>query len=783
MAGRRNARTNALVTCAAVIGIIVLVNVIGLWVFGRLDLTRNSRYSLSDVSINAVRALEGLEVSVFVSPDLPTEIVYQGRQLQIEGFDRDLMDKISEYKSYAAGRMKVTVVKDDLEGRAAKARLELFTGKEAIVEHGKLEFRKYVLGAVFQYRNQIEVLPVVTDPASLEFEITRILTRLQQKYEKSSSIEDILSASRRIHEAAAACSDKLTSYKGDRGQPGGLGILNAGTGGGVGVGTGTGGGLKSALAADLKTFGATCNSVGVAVSAAAGFADRNALLGGLIQSARLYQDAIDRLVTAMSSGSVEDADLAGLVQRMETVYGMVDGDYQTLVNSPGRRGIAFMCGHREFCPFPDDAPLVDPQIARILAGKNQDAAIFLTGTTQIQDQINTINNSLRLGLYENRGLDVRSVGPGEDIPDDVEALVVFGAESPLSETDRYKIDQFLLSGRSVIVFVNAWDVALWNLDENGDFASSIPMNDTHLQARSSNISNLLEKYGVKVNGDLVVGLKSFADVSVIQMSQEQGSMLQGRKDYPYPLLPVFDAFDSTHVLVRNLPGVVLPWATTLSVSQEVRKSDKVKVTDLIKTSSNTAAVGGLADVLPTSLFARLSSLRAGDSKPVAVVLNGEFQSAFAGPLPDDGSGSTGNGRAFRANGTGRLLVVGSSMGFENLSGSKVFAGFSLTKMTEGKALLEADLVRYAARFQNWQIRLSQVSSTVRDNIEFVFNCLDWGVQNDALVDIRSKSQDKRTVATLSSGAATAVELVFIVGLPLLFGAFGLIRHTRRQRRV
>ena len=163
-------------------------------------------------------------------------------------------------------------------------------------------------------------------------------------------------------------------------------------------------------------------------------------------------------------------------------------------------------------------------------------------------------------------------------------------------------------------------------------------------------------------------------------------------------------------------------------------------------------------------------------------MNGEFKSAFDKPLSDDGSSSK-KARAFRATGTGRLLVVGSSMGFENLSGSKVFAGFSLTKMTEGKALLEADLVRYAARFQNWQIRLSQVSSTVHDNIEFVFNCLDWGVQNDALVDIRSKSSDKRTVATLSSGAATAVELVFIVGLPILFGVFGLIRHRLRQRRV
>ena len=60
----RSARTNAIVTVGSVIGILVLLNVLGVFVFGRADLTVNQRYTLSGVSKAAVEIVAPILICV-----------------------------------------------------------------------------------------------------------------------------------------------------------------------------------------------------------------------------------------------------------------------------------------------------------------------------------------------------------------------------------------------------------------------------------------------------------------------------------------------------------------------------------------------------------------------------------------------------------------------------------------------------------------------------------------------------------------------------------------------
>ncbi|NOZ00693.1 MAG: hypothetical protein GXP54_02230, partial [Deltaproteobacteria bacterium] len=132
-----SARANALITTVSVLGILVLLNVLGLWVFGKADLTDNKRYTLSDVSRQAVKDLDGLDVQVFISKDLPPSMAQGwGRQRDIRGVDREFLDKLDEYQSYSGGNMTITRVTDDIEDQADKAGLQLFTSKEAEVQGG-----------------------------------------------------------------------------------------------------------------------------------------------------------------------------------------------------------------------------------------------------------------------------------------------------------------------------------------------------------------------------------------------------------------------------------------------------------------------------------------------------------------------------------------------------------------------------------------------------------------------------------------------------------------------
>ncbi len=763
MAGR--GRTSATIVAVAVSLIAALAVVLGFWFFLRFDLTANSRYSLSEVSRDAVRALDGLDVQVYISPELPVSMLREGREIAIRGFDRELLDRLSEYRSWSGGRMHVKVIRDDVEARAAAARLELFSWKDAEVRNGTLQFRKYALGAVFQYRNQVETLPIVTDPESLEFEITKILTRLREGYERSQSIKPFIDAATAIQSAAAACAARLDSYRTDRETIAGLEVLS-----------GKGDALMEGLAADMAGFSRACSGVSASLASAAALQGRNEPMDLLLRSTRLYEDAIDRLTTSMNSagGDVDKADFAGMVQRMETVYRVLDSDARNLINLPGSSTVAFMCGHREFCPFDDQSHVIDPQTATQLARTGKEAAGFVGGIQWLKEQINVTNNNLRFRMFQNRGINAVAVGAGEEIPGNAAALVLFGPTLPIPESDRYRIDQFLLSGRSVIVFANAWDVALWNVDENAGLQSgSLPTTDSHLEARSSNISTLLEPYGIGVRGDLVVGLKNFARMRVGQPGRDERS----DRWFRYPLLPFLSDMDRTHVLVRGMPGIVLPWATTLEVRPELASNEKLSVSELIRTSGDTAVADGALDIIPERLVAGLSAMKPGKPAPVALAVTGEFRSAFERPP----AGSARAGAGHLSVGQGRLLVVGSSMGLESLSTALVTSGFSLAKMTEGMTDPESDIARYFARFANWRIRNAQVSQVIESNMGFIYNCLDWGVQNDALADIRSKSADSRPVSVQSGFAAVAWQVGLVAILPLCFALFGFVRFRLRRR--
>lgn len=761
MGGR--SRTSAVVVAAAVTGISVLAVLAGFWLFVRFDLTGNSRYSLSQASREAVRALDGLEVQVYISRELPVAMLYGGREIDIRGFDRELLDRLAEYRSWSGGRMNIKVVRDDVETRAAAARLELFSYRDAEVRGGTLQFRKYALGAVFMYRNQVEVLPIVTDPESLEFEITKRLSRLEEGYARSLSIQPYLEAGKDILEAASACNEKLDSYRTDKSQNAGLEVL-----------TGSGDGLRDSLLTDLPAFSRTCGAVSATLAASAHLAGRNEQMDLVLRSARLYEDAIDRLVASMSGDAeVDDADLAGMVQRLESVFSVLDTDAMNLINLPGSRTVAFMCGHREFCPFEDSTRLVEPQIATQLARTSREAADFLSGVDKLRSRINLVNNSLRFKMFQNRGINAIPVGPGQEIPDGADALVIFGPAAPIPEADRYRIDQFLLSGKSVIVFVNAWDVALWNIDEKVDLSGAPAKLDSHIESRASNVSAMLDPYGVRVSGDLVVGLKSYSRIRVAQPGPGQ----QADKWFQYPLLPFLTEMDRTHVLVRGMPGVVLPWATTLEVDPSLASAKTRNVTELISTSGDNAVADGGIDVMPERLVAGLSSLQPARPSPVAVAVTGQFKSAF----DREPAGASRPGREHLGSGQGRLLVVGSSMGLENLSMGGVFDGFSLARMTEGRFDPATDFARYSARYFNWEIRYSQVSAVVESNMDFLYNCLDWGVQNDDLAEIRSKSVDSRPLAATAPFGRIAWQISLIALLPVAFALFGLARWRIRRR--
>lgn len=778
----RVARTNALITTFSILGILVLLNILGYFFFGRLDLTDNKRYTLSEVSKQAVKALDSVDVQVFISKDLPPTIS-QGfeRERDIRGVAREFLDKLEEYRSYSGGAMRITRVTEDVEEKAKAARLELFTGKEAEIEGGRLEFRKYALGATFQYRNQMEVFPLALEPAYYEFEITKILLRLKEKYEKSLAMKDILEAGKNIADAVEACNKKVESYKGGKGEGGGLSALVAG------------GDEVSALRLDRAEFKKVCDGVSGALAKAATYKGKNEYLDQLAESGKRYADLVDEVFRRLEEPDSKEGGIALLLEKMKDLAEVVERDHETLKNSPGRKAIGFLCGHDEFCPFADE-PIIRPEIAGLLGQRNPLVQQFVQQAKAIEDQINMINEQIRRGLFVRRGITVKRIKAGEDIPEDVAVLVVFGPQKALSERDLYNIDQFLLSGGSVLFFLKNFNVSVYNIKkdtEDFDF-EAMTFDELSRRPTEANLDDFLRHYGVEVHHDLVMEPRSFEPITIIQVQRQGQFTLQSQRDFPYPLLPTFTDLDTSHVLVRRIPNITLPYVSSLSLTDAVKANKDVEAVELIKSSKDAIATSDPIELSPPRLMQQVSLMQGNGPHTVAVVLRGTFESYFKGkPIPPRPEQKEEPGmpkrpkapeRPFRESGQGRLLVVGSDLGLENLSASRVFEGFDMSQLSSGTADFFFQLKKYIANFQNWQLRLTQIAPIVQANLDFLFNCLDWGAQDEALVEIRSKGFERRPIAQVSSSAQTVISLGLIVGLPLLFALAGVSRFVVRRRK-
>jgi ABC-2 type transport system permease protein len=175
---KRLSASNATTFVVLVIGAVVAVNLIGTRVFGRLDLTENHVYTLSNASKEIVRALpDYLTVKAYISKDLPPELANTSRYV------RDLMD---DYKTYSKGKLHFesfdpeTDKKIEDEATACKVqKLQI-----QVMRSQKFEVGTYWLGLCFQYQGKDDAIPEIGQVEGLEYEISSIIKRMTQKKRK-----------------------------------------------------------------------------------------------------------------------------------------------------------------------------------------------------------------------------------------------------------------------------------------------------------------------------------------------------------------------------------------------------------------------------------------------------------------------------------------------------------------------------------------------------------------------------------------------------------------------
>ncbi len=163
---------------ALIVAIALLVNFVASRHFLRVDLTQGQLYAISDSSKTMMKNLDDIvTVKVYFSGKLPPNL------FAVRQYVDDVLEELS---SYSKGRLQIQNLNPDNPDTATEA---MKTGvpqiQMNIVEKDKLEVKNGFLGIAVVYGDKKEILPVVQNITSVEYDLMAAIKKVTAQQEKS----------------------------------------------------------------------------------------------------------------------------------------------------------------------------------------------------------------------------------------------------------------------------------------------------------------------------------------------------------------------------------------------------------------------------------------------------------------------------------------------------------------------------------------------------------------------------------------------------------------------
>lgn len=167
----KTSRTQIAIQAVIVFGIIILVNIISIRLFGRIDLTAENVYTLADASKTIVGSLDDrVTVKAYFTEDLPAP--YNNNR-------RATLDILNEYKAYSNGNLQFDFINPEGEqGEQETQQQGIAPVQVQVINNDRLEVKRGYMGLVLLYEDRKETIPVVQNLGSLEYDISGALKRL-----------------------------------------------------------------------------------------------------------------------------------------------------------------------------------------------------------------------------------------------------------------------------------------------------------------------------------------------------------------------------------------------------------------------------------------------------------------------------------------------------------------------------------------------------------------------------------------------------------------------------
>ncbi|MDA0329444.1 MAG: Gldg family protein [Gemmatimonadetes bacterium] len=155
-----------------VVVLVIVLNLLGSRVRGRLDLTADNLYTLSSGTKDLLRDLDDLvQIKLFASSELPPEV-----QLQL----RDVRDLLADMRRASNGNLLVSDVDPERDPDAATeaAAMGIYPVEFNVLREDNFEVRQGYYGFAVVYAEDIEVTPLIQRTDDLEFRLASQIHRM-----------------------------------------------------------------------------------------------------------------------------------------------------------------------------------------------------------------------------------------------------------------------------------------------------------------------------------------------------------------------------------------------------------------------------------------------------------------------------------------------------------------------------------------------------------------------------------------------------------------------------
>ena len=195
------------------------------------------------------------------------------------------------------------------------------------------------------------------------------------------------------------------------------------------------------------------------------------------------------------------------------------------------------------------------------------------------------------------------------------AIIIAKPDTAFSEEDKFMIDQYVMYGGRILWLIES---VFCNMDSLRYAPSTLAI------PQSTKLEDMLFKYGVRVNTDLIQDVRCAA---IPGPSGYVGDQLQWALQ-PWVFFPIVIP-TSEHPIVRNLNGIKLEFTSSI----DTVGAKNIKKTVLLSTSDKTRALRTPTQVSLDVMVEEPNPAQFNRRYlPVAVLLEGKFESVFKNRL-------------------------------------------------------------------------------------------------------------------------------------------------------